>query len=42
VVWTLADKGFWWTATLRFLNPENTIERNGERLYKARWVASPK
>ncbi len=39
VVWTLADKGFWWTATLRFLNPERTIERSGERLYKARWVA---
>jgi hypothetical protein len=39
VVWTLADKGFWWTATLRFLNPESTIERTGERLYKARWVA---
>ena len=42
VVWTLSDKGFWWTATLRFLNPESTIERSGERLYKARWVASAK
>ena len=40
VVWTMADKGFWWTAALRFLNPEMTIGRTGERLYKARWVAS--
>jgi hypothetical protein len=39
IVWTMADKGFWWTATLRFLNPATTIERTGERLYKARWVA---
>jgi hypothetical protein len=39
IVWTQADKGFWWTATLRFLNPTATIERTGERLYKARWAA---
>jgi hypothetical protein len=39
IVWTQADKGFWWTATLRFLKPSRTIERSGERLYKARWVA---
>jgi hypothetical protein len=41
VVWTMADKGFWWTATLRFLKPAGTIERAGERLYKARWVGGP-
>lgn len=41
VVWTLADQGFWWTATLRFLNPAVVMDRAGERLYKARWVATP-
>lgn len=40
IVWTQADKGFWWTAALRFLNPESTHEIKGERLYKARWLAS--
>jgi hypothetical protein len=40
IVWTVADRPAWWTATLRFLNPESTIVRTGERLYKARWVAS--
>lgn len=40
-VWTQADKGFWWTATIRLLNPEQTIERKGERLYKARWMMAP-
>jgi hypothetical protein len=40
VAWTQADKGFWWTATLRFLNPVRSIHRKGERLYKVRWVAS--
>jgi hypothetical protein len=40
IVWTMADRGFWWTATLRFLNPEAMIERKRERLYKARWGAS--
>lgn len=42
VVWTQADKGFWWTSTIRFLNPESTFEMKGERLYKARWVAAPR
>jgi Family of unknown function (DUF6528) len=40
-VWTQADQGFWWTATLRFLNPEESVELKGERLYKARWVQAP-
>jgi hypothetical protein len=41
-VWTQADKGFWWTATLRFLNPDGTLELKGERLYKARWAVAPR
>ncbi|MCC7176751.1 MAG: hypothetical protein IT159_16265 [Bryobacterales bacterium] len=38
IAWTRADPGFWWTATLRFLNPEGVFEMKGERLYKVRWV----
>ncbi len=38
IVWTKADPGFWWTETLRLANPVKSIERPGERLYKARWV----
>ncbi|HOK45482.1 MAG TPA: DUF6528 family protein [Bryobacteraceae bacterium] len=41
-VWTKADEGFWWTATLRFLDPDGTLELKGERLYKARWVMPPR
>jgi hypothetical protein len=41
-VWTQADKGSWWTATLRFLNPDGTLELKGERLYKARWAVVPR
>jgi hypothetical protein len=37
-VWTQADEGFWWTGTLRFLNPEKKLELTGQHLYKARWV----
>ena len=40
IVWTQADKGFWWTGTLRFLNPASIVERPGEHLYKARWAAA--
>jgi hypothetical protein len=40
IAWTKADDGFWWTSVLRFLNPERTVQRPGERLYKVRWVAS--
>lgn len=40
LVWTEADPGFWWTETLQFANPDRKIELKGERLYKARWVAS--
>lgn len=42
IVWTRADKGFWWTSTLRFLNPDGAIELKGERLYKARWAVVPR
>lgn len=37
-VWTQADKGFWWTSTLRFLNPGKKLEFVGQHLYKARWM----
>lgn len=37
IVYTKSDPGNWWTDTLRFLNPANTLQLPGERLYKARW-----
>jgi hypothetical protein len=40
IVWTRADEGFWWTDTLRFLNPTRQYQMKGERLYKARWVVA--
>jgi hypothetical protein len=40
IVWTRADEGFWWTDTLRFLNPERQYRMSGERLYKARWITT--
>jgi hypothetical protein len=38
LAFTIADQPDWWTATIRFLNPEGTLVREGERLYKVRWV----
>lgn len=38
--YTLADRPNWWTGTIRFSGPDQTIERPGEHLYKVRWVAA--
>jgi len=38
--YTLADRPDWWTAKIRFSNPDALIERPGEHLYKVRWVAA--
>ena len=40
IAWTQADEGFWWTATIRFLNPEGTQVEEGARRYKVRWMES--
>jgi hypothetical protein len=40
IAWTQADEGFWWTATIRFLNPVATQVEEGARRYKVRWVDS--
>jgi hypothetical protein len=37
-VFLQADPGGWWTGTIRFLKPEDTLLQPGERLYKARWA----
>jgi hypothetical protein len=38
VAFTVAEKPDWWTSRIRFLNPERILTREGERLYKVRWV----
>ncbi len=38
LAFTVADKPEWWTDTIRFRNPEGTLVRPAERLYKVRWV----
>lgn len=42
IVWTQADPGFWWTTTIRFLNPDETQVVEGARRYKVRWAESPR
>jgi hypothetical protein len=42
VVWTQADAGFWWTTTIRFLDPDETQVEAGARRYKVRWVEAPR
>jgi hypothetical protein len=36
-VYLQPDGKNWWTAFIRFLDPDGALERPGERLYKARW-----
>lgn len=38
LIYTQADSPNWWTSKIRFKNPDRTIIRDGERLYKVRWV----
>lgn len=38
LAYTVADRPEWWTATIRFRNPDGAVVRPGERLYKVRWV----
>jgi hypothetical protein len=42
IVWTQADPGFWWTTTIRFLNPDEAQVEEGARRYKVRWAESPR
>jgi hypothetical protein len=38
IAFTLADRPDWWTSKIRFSNPDLVLTREGERLYKVRWV----
>lgn len=38
LIYTQADSPNWWTSKIRFINPDHTIVREGERLYKVRWI----
>lgn len=38
LAFTQAESPNWWTSKIQFLNPAQTIVREGERLYKVRWV----
>ena len=38
IAFTIADRPDWWTSTIRFHNPDRVVIREGERLYKVRWV----
>lgn len=40
LVYTQAEAPNWWTEHIRFRNPEGVLRLPGERLYKARWMAS--
>jgi hypothetical protein len=38
LAFTLAEKPNWWTSRIHLRNPEGLVIREGERLYKVRWV----
>ena len=38
VAFTVADRPDWWTSKIQFRNPDRVLTREGERLYKVRWV----
>ncbi len=38
LIYTQADSPDWWTSTIRFKNPDQVLVREGEKLYKVRWV----
>ena len=38
VAYTQADRPDWWTTRIRFRHPDGEVLREGERLYKIRWV----
>lgn len=38
LAFTVAEPPNWWTPTIRMANPDGTVLRPGERLYKVRWV----
>ena len=40
MVWVQSEGGNWWTDKLRFLRGEGTVQLPGERMYKARWLAT--
>jgi len=38
LAFTVAERPNWWTSKIRFSNPDGVLVREGERLYKVRWV----
>jgi hypothetical protein len=38
LAFTQAESPNWWTSKIQFHNPDGVLVRNGERLYKVRWV----
>ncbi len=38
LAFTVAEPPNWWTSKIRFQNPDGVLVRDGERLYKVRWV----
>ena len=38
LAFTVAERPNWWTSKIRFQNPDGALLREGERVYKVRWV----
>lgn len=38
LAYTKAEPPDWWTSRIRLRHPDGEVERNGERLYKIRWL----
>jgi hypothetical protein len=38
VAFTIAEAPNWWTSRIRLRNPEGSVVRDGEHLYKVRWI----
>jgi hypothetical protein len=38
IAFTIVERPNWWTSRIRFKNPGGELIRQGERLYKVRWV----
>ena len=40
LVYVRADARYWWSESIRFLNPEAVLSISGEHFYKARWLTT--
>jgi hypothetical protein len=38
LAYTQGENPNWWTSSIRFLHPAATLKRDGEKIYKVRWV----